>query len=121
MLIVISIIVPVLNEAKNLGPFLDDLKSQAGNYEVILADGGSEDATIEIGRARAKIISSSVGRGIQMNAGAARAKGDIFLFLHCDTRLPFEGLNLIEQAMRDPAAAGGDSGQRRYSGGGRRL
>lgn len=103
----ISIIVPVLNEAKHLGPFLDELKSQAGNYEVILADGGSEDATIEICRGRAKITVSSAGRGIQMNAGAAKAKGDIFLFLHCDTRLPSEGLILIKQAMRDPATAGG--------------
>ena len=103
----ISIIVPVLNEAERLGPFLDDLEAQAGDWEIILADGGSEDATLEIARDRARIAASPPGRALQMNVRAAGAKGDILLFLHCDTRLPPGGLGLIEEAMRDPAAAGG--------------
>ncbi|MDM8536408.1 TIGR04283 family arsenosugar biosynthesis glycosyltransferase, partial [Desulfobacterales bacterium HSG17] len=40
-------------------------------------------------------VSSPKGRGIQMNAGAKQATGRILLFLHADTFLPVNGLELI--------------------------
>ena len=103
----ISVIVPALNEAERLGPFLDALESQAGDREVIVSDGGSRDGTPDIARRRARLVTSPPGRAAQMNAGAAAARGDVFLFLHCDTTLPPGGLLLIEEAMRNPGAAGG--------------
>jgi rSAM/selenodomain-associated transferase 2 len=104
---VISIIVPVLNEADRLEGFLDTLAGQPGEREVIFADGGNRDGTAEAARNLARVVSSSPGRAAQMNAGAAVARGDILLFLHCDTRLPAGGLLLIEEALSDPAFAGG--------------
>ncbi len=103
----ISIIVPVLNEAPLLGPFFEDLEVQEGDRELIIADGGSRDATVAIAAGRGRVVSSPPGRGRQMNAGAGAAAGEVLLFLHCDTRLPPGGLQKIEDAMRDPRIAGG--------------
>jgi rSAM/selenodomain-associated transferase 2 len=103
----ISIVVPALNEAEGLGGFLDSLESQPEDREVIVSDGGSRDGTAEIAEGRARLVTAPPGRASQMNAGAAAAKGEIILFLHCDTLLPPGALALIEEAMRDPGAAGG--------------
>lgn len=103
----ISIIVPVLNEAPRLDPFFAGLEIQEGDRELILADGGSRDATPEIAAGRARVVSSPPGRARQMNAGAEEAAGEILLFLHCDTELPPGGLRKIAEVMRDPNVAGG--------------
>ncbi len=103
----ISIIVPVLNEAERLEAFFERLGLQSGEREVILADGGSRDASEGIAAGRARWVSAPPGRALQMNAGAAAAGGDILLFLHCDTALPPGGLEMIEEAMRDENTAGG--------------
>jgi rSAM/selenodomain-associated transferase 2 len=88
MLPKISVIVPVLNEAHHLSKTLA-LVSVATNIELIVVDGGSQDATIAVAQtAGAKVIASTPGRAIQMNLGAEISTGDILLFLHADTRLP---------------------------------
>lgn len=88
----ISVIVPTLNEAARIGPLLASLVPglETGLIaELILADGGSEDATRAIGeRAGARIVTASPGRGRQLAAGCAAARGAWFLVLHADTRLP---------------------------------
>ena len=78
----ISVIIPALNEARELPETLARL---SGAEEIIIADGGSVDGTESI--AGAKVVHSPRGRALQMNAGAAQAAGDIFLFLHADTWL----------------------------------
>lgn len=84
----ISIVVPVLNEEKQL-PRILDLQNRAINVEVIIVDGGSYDRTLDRAiESGAKIIQSDPGRARQMNAGAAIATGEILLFLHADTQLP---------------------------------
>jgi rSAM/selenodomain-associated transferase 2 len=86
----LSIIMPVLDEAAEIGAALTALAPfRARGVEVIVADGGSHDGTAALARALADhVIASPRGRAVQMNAGAAVARGDVLLFLHADTRLP---------------------------------
>jgi rSAM/selenodomain-associated transferase 2 len=86
----LSIIVPVLDEGESIATTLDALADlRALGTEVIVVDGGSRDATIQRARLRAdRVISAQRGRAVQMNAGAAKATGDILMFLHADTQLP---------------------------------
>ena len=84
----ISIIIPALNEAEAIGPTLESAAG-APATELIVADGGSKDATAEIARScGATVVSSPPGRARQMNVGAQVARGEYLLFLHADTRLP---------------------------------
>ncbi len=103
----ISIIIPVLNEAQNIETFLKELKQQKGNYEIIIVDGGSNDDTIKIAHDYARTLVSKKGRAIQMNAGASIAKGDIFLFLHPATKLPINALLRVEETLKDGRVIGG--------------
>jgi rSAM/selenodomain-associated transferase 2 len=87
----LSIIVPCLNEAQGISATLAALASlRARGAEVVVVDGGSTDGTAERAAALADlvIIAAPRGRAAQMNAGAARARGEILLFLHADTLLP---------------------------------
>ncbi|MBE9128566.1 MULTISPECIES: TIGR04283 family arsenosugar biosynthesis glycosyltransferase [unclassified Coleofasciculus] len=98
----ISIIIPTLNEAITLQETLIHLKDIAG-VEIIVADGGSQDETVEIARSLGgRVIVAPAGRASQMNAGAGVATGDIFLFLHADTRLPSNFDILVRQALQYP-------------------
>ncbi len=82
----LSVIIPVLNDAKALEV---TLASVPEGPEVIVVDGGSEDGSSDTARALgANVVRSERGRARQMNAGAAEATGEIFVFLHADTRLP---------------------------------
>lgn len=87
----LSIIIPTLNAAADLPLCLQNLLPglEAGLIrEVIVADGGSEDATARIAEsAGARVIGGARGRGAQLAAGAAAARGDWLLFLHADTAL----------------------------------
>ena len=95
----ISIIIPTLNEAASIGNLLDHILP-AEDLEVIVADGGSTDDTIEQVKLRGvEIIQTSRGRAIQMNAGAAEASGDVLLFLHADTRLPKGFSDSVHRAL----------------------
>jgi rSAM/selenodomain-associated transferase 2 len=101
----LSIIVPVLDEAAGISSALEALRPfRQRGAELIVVDGGSRDNTMELARPLAdRTIAAPRGRGAQMNAGAALAKGDVLLFLHADTRLPPDADNLLLDALRDPA------------------
>ena len=114
----LSIIVPCLNEAKGIVNALDALALlRARGAEVIVVDGGSDDGTAERAAPHADcVLSAPRGRASQMNAGAARARGEILLFLHADTRLPESADALIVEGLKrlrrgwgrfDVAIAGG--------------
>jgi len=102
----LSIIMPVLNEGDGIAAALDALAElRALGTEVIVADGGSRDATVRQAELRAdKVILAPRGRALQMNAGAESASGDVLLFLHADTRLPPEAdrvvLSGLDQSRR---------------------
>jgi rSAM/selenodomain-associated transferase 2 len=104
----ISIVVPVVDEAPLIQPFLRHLRAQAIGAEIIVADGGSTDRTADLARDFCdRVIVSKRSRAIQMNAGARAAQGDIFWFLHVDTDVPRRCLDEIVRIMDDPKVAGG--------------
>ena len=105
----LSIIIPVLNEAEILPGLLEHLALICGrNSEVIVVDGGSGDDSLQAAfRAGARVIRSERSRARQMNAGAAIAHGDVFLFLHADTTLPHSAMQAIEAAI----GRGGESSE----------
>jgi rSAM/selenodomain-associated transferase 2 len=105
----LSIIVPVLNEGPTITDALARLAPlRALGVEVIVVDGGSRDATIQRARLRAdRVISAPRGRALQMNAGAAKAAGDVLLFLHADTRLPPEVDRLVADGLEHSGRAWG--------------
>jgi rSAM/selenodomain-associated transferase 2 len=83
----LSVVVPALDAAATLPATLDALGGE-GVEEVVVVDGGSADATRAVAAARgARVIDAPRGRGPQLAAGAAAARGDWLLFLHADTRL----------------------------------
>lgn len=93
----LSIVIPTLNEEEALPETLAALaRIPPGIGEVIVVDGGSTDATIDMARvAGARVISAVPGRASQMNAGARVATGDVLLFLHADTIPPVVKLPLV--------------------------
>ncbi|MDX1588888.1 MAG: TIGR04283 family arsenosugar biosynthesis glycosyltransferase [Oleiphilaceae bacterium] len=94
----ISVIVPLLNEADGIATTLGPLQAwRIAGHEVILADGGSRDASREAARGLYdRWLDAPRGRARQMNAGAALARGDVLLFLHADTVLPADALAQLQ-------------------------
>lgn len=104
-----SIIVPMFNEAPGLPGLLARLSVLARQgCEVLIVDGGSDDGSVElVERAGFRVLASPKGRARQMNLGAARATGDVLLFLHADTLLPEGALTTVRQTMLKTAALWG--------------
>jgi rSAM/selenodomain-associated transferase 2 len=97
----LSIVMPVLNEADGIEEALGALAPlRRRGVEVVVADGGSSDATVALARPIADIvIAAPRGRDTQMNAGAAASGGNVLLFLHADTRLPPQADALIRDGF----------------------
>jgi rSAM/selenodomain-associated transferase 2 len=105
-----SFILPVLNEAAIINATLDHLKALEGSdqCEYIVVDGTPDGSTIKTVAGRdALCMTSPRGRALQMNTGAAAAKGDILIFLHADTLLPRNALRLIARTMTRQGLVGG--------------
>jgi rSAM/selenodomain-associated transferase 2 len=81
----LSVVIPALNAATSLPA---TLASVAGADEVVVVNGGSDDGTADMAACLgARVISAPRGRGAQLVAGVASARGEWLLLLHADTRL----------------------------------
>jgi rSAM/selenodomain-associated transferase 2 len=106
----VSIVVPVLDEAAALPGLLDHLAELHGRFEVVVADGGSSDASAELARAHALAprVVAARGRAQQLNSGAQAANGEAFVFLHADTRLPYDAYTSLCAALCEFDVVGGN-------------
>jgi rSAM/selenodomain-associated transferase 2 len=99
----ISIIIPTLNEAENIGQIIDYLQQNAGAslLEIIVVDAQSADDTEGVARQHGATVIQSLkrSRAAQMNAGAAVAKGAILYFVHADCYPPTSYLSDIVEAI----------------------
>ena len=105
----LSIVVPVLDEAGGIARALEPLQALRGpELEVVVVDGGSADDTKSIAAPLAdRVIDAPRGRASQMNSGARAASGDTLLFLHADTRLPDGALDEIRAGLARTGRAWG--------------
>ena len=104
----ISIIIPTFNEKGTISQCLETVVDIPG-IEVIIADGGSTDRTVEIAEQHrdVKIVTSLMGRSIQMNKGAEYAGGKILLFLHADCILSREVVLNVRNVLGGSSFVGG--------------
>lgn len=116
----VSIIIPTLNEEKDICPCIQSLIGNRQICEVIIVDGGSNDSTRMLAQkmgARVivsdKPISDGGGRGGQIKAGISIAGGDVIAILHADSRLPgIEIDRMMDLLNRHPDVIGGAVGCR---------
>ena len=110
-MLAVSIVIPTFNEAAGIGALLGYLWREAagaGPLEIIVADGGSTDATPALAEHAGALVlrCPRKGRATQLNHGARAAGGAILYFLHADTYPPPGFLADIRRAV----AAGAGSG-----------
>ena len=99
----ISVIIPTLNSACVLPSCLASVGQALPGAQVLVADGGSTDRTREIAAsAGATLVVSQPGRGVQMNAAARQAEGQVLFFLHADSVLVGAVQSVIETRFADP-------------------
>ena len=106
----LSVIIPVFREERGISSLVDHLTTHAlrATAELLVVDGDPKQRTLAALQDRNVIrTGSDAGRARQMNLGAARARGDVLLFLHADTRLPINADTLIFQALHNPQLVGG--------------
>jgi len=86
----LSFVIPTLNEALGIEDVLKPLQCfRHVGHEIILADGKSDDDTVELAKSLVdSIVIVEKGRARQQNAGAKEANGDWLFFLHADTQIP---------------------------------
>jgi len=95
----LSIIIPTLNEENYLPQLLESIKKQDFNdYEIIIADGGSVDETLNLAKRYACRVAGGGLPAQGRNEGAKIARGELLLFIDADSVLPQKLLSrLIEE------------------------
>jgi len=116
----VSILIPTLDEERELPALLHHLAALHGRWEVVIADGGSRDGTVALARghpSRPLVLDAYGGRAAQLNAAARVAGGDVLRFVHADSRLPRDAYASLAEAWRDDGVSGGNFALR-FDGGG---
>jgi len=110
----ISVVMPVVNEERQVGQSLASLAGQQAVIEVVVVDGGSTDDTRNVARKHgAHVLTAGRGRGSQIHAGIEHCHGDIILVMHADCRLsPNAGQRIVDMLNNRPASVGGALGMR---------
>lgn len=106
----ISVVIPVLNETENINRLIGHLRALPSDKgpEIIVVDGDADQSTVKaIEHSNVITAAADPDRAVQMNAGAALATGDVLLFLHADTFLPWNAFERIESALQDDRYQGG--------------
>jgi rSAM/selenodomain-associated transferase 2 len=98
----LSVVIPALNAAPTLSGTIAALAGLP--QEVVVVDGGSADGTVAAA-AGARVVTAPRGRGTQIAAGVAAARGPWLLILHADTRLAPGWDAAVREAMRQPSRA----------------
>ena len=98
----LSIIIPTLDESERLGRLLEDVAKLELPHEVVVADGGSTDRTVEIAsQTGARVTHSAAGRGAQLRAGVGAANAPWLLVVHADCRIPSSARHALLDFLRD--------------------
>ena len=100
----VSIIIPTLNEERNLPIVLDDIektmKAVKKDYEIIIVDGHSKDDTVEIAKKyKSKIVYDRIGKGSALRTGIHEAKGDIIVMMDADCSHRSSEIRLMIEAI----------------------
>ena len=95
----ISMIIPIYNESRTIDGMLEQLSDLPGNWEILFADGGSSDDTLEKIGQRHTVLHCPKGRANQMNFAAKQATADVIWFVHCDSRIPSDAHSQISRAI----------------------
>jgi glycosyltransferase involved in cell wall biosynthesis len=108
--LLVSVIIPTLNEQKYVEHTLKSIKNQdyEGKFEIIIADGGSRDKTLQIARKYADRVITAGKRGIGAgrNAGASAAKGEILIFVDADTIPIYNTFSEVVKAFKNRKIVG---------------
>ena len=106
----VSVVIPTLNEEKNIGKCLKFVSSQKTSldYDIVVSDGGSRDRTREIADEYADKVLITKRRGIWVgrNTGAKAAKGNVFVFIDADTLIPKNYIESVHPIFEDKSIAG---------------
>lgn len=113
----IAVVIPTLDEAPRIAETVRGVGAGGAGprepIEVIVADGGSRDDTLERARAAgARVVRAAPGRAAQLAAGLAATAAEAVVFLHADTRLPSGWPDAVRRALARPGAVGGAFGFR---------
>lgn len=108
----LSVVIPTLNEQGLVVRCIESAKALEagwdGPVEVLVADGGSEDRTVELATlADAAVLTTDPGRGGQLRAGIQASAGELVVMLHADTHLDPAAGGQLNHAMRDAEVACG--------------
>lgn len=95
----ISLIIPIYNESRTIDTMLAQLDALPGDWEILFADGGSSDDTLDRIGNRYRVLHSPKGRANQMNHGADHASAEVIWFVHCDSQLPKDAHSQISRAI----------------------
>ena len=106
----VCVVVPTLDESAWVAPLLSRLQRSPQDRDradrVVVVDGGSRDATVELARTLgAEVRTAPRGRGSQLAAGAIGAREDVLFFLHADCMPEVGALAAVRAAFEDTGLA----------------